>query len=384
MKGNSSESTSRFLIVMQGRGILIHSYVYNHLRRDAALLEDAKRSLDFLLTYFPQDDGWWAAEVTREGAIVEPFAGDPFGMYYGIEGMQELAWATDDRELARQSMELFKDLFAKVHNPRFVFGLGLGDPHEAQRGLHGANTFMMDLHIATQMLRRWDDAGVREIADRSVDAMMNHYYNEELGILNEYAYADFTKREEDVTKSNLGHGIEIMWMVMEEAMRRGDDELYREAKRRMRRHLDLGWDHIHGGISEWINVDKGCHDWGPASPRGSGLTFHGIGEYMHIKPLWAVNEAVVGCMIAIAHDGDAWAMDYLDACQHVLDEKFSLKPHGYPLHMMFCDRRISPGLVSVPRVPSSRRAWASFSRRIESGKPLASASWARAKFMASR
>lgn len=334
----------------QGRGIYFYCYVYNHLRKDPALLEASKKTLDFLLTYFPQDDGWWAEEVTRDGRVVRPFSGDPFGIYFGIEGMQELAWATDDRALAEEAKDLFKAHVRRVHDPAFTVSYGIGDPGE--RGVHGVNTYMLDLQICTAMLQRWPDAELEGICDAALDAIMNHYYNPDLGILNEYALPDFTKREEDVTKSNLGHGVEIMWMVMDEAIRRGDTALYEEAKERMRFHFELGWDHVFGGISEWMNVDHGCYDWGEISPRGSGLEgFHGIGEYLHIKPLWAVNEAVVGLLLAMRHSGEPWAADYLGRCQRVLDEKFSLRPHGYPLHLMFCDRRISY-IEEVSRKPN--------------------------------
>ncbi len=339
------ENTNKFHW-FQGRGVYIYSFIYNHLKKDEKLLDVAKKTTDFILRHYPQDNGWWAQEVDREGNVLVPFQGDPFGTYFAIEGMQELAAATGDRELLRQTVELFEAHFNRVHSPDFTFRIDLSNVHEPGRGLHGVNTYMVDLQIATEMLRRWDLPQVEVFAQKAVDAMMNHYYNAELGIMNEFAFFDFTKRPEDETKSNLGHGIEIMWIVMEEAIRRRDQELYDTAKQRMRYHLDLAWDHVYGGIAEWINIGHGCYEWPSVSPRGTNFTYQGIGEYKYIKPLWGLNEANVGLLNVLEHTGEFWALDYFNMSQRVIDEKFSLRRHGYPLHIMFADRQIT----FVPKV----------------------------------
>ena len=102
----------------QGRGLWLYSFLYNHFGGEARYLEIARRTMDFMLAHFPQPDGWWAAKVSREGRLVEPFQGDLYGMYFAAEGLQEYAWAARDERALDTARALLGKLWAHINRAR--------------------------------------------------------------------------------------------------------------------------------------------------------------------------------------------------------------------------------------------------------------------------
>jgi len=323
------------LLWFQGRGIWIYSFLYNHFDKDAKYLEVARKTKDFVLKHAPQPDGWWAEEFARDGRVKKPFTGDIYGMYFVAEGLQEYAWATQDDEVRESAFALVKKLFRYMDRPDFRF-MGTGDPGVRAQGL-----WMVNLRIATQILRRWKDPEIAAIADRCVDAVINQHYNPEIGLNNEMLNFDFSRPKGEEAKSLLGHSIETLWMIMDEADRRNDHKLWDICAERIHRHIEVGWDHVFGGLAQWINVDQGGYVWPPERPVGTDLEFEFTGEYQYMKPLWALNEIVVATLNVFERTGAEWTARFFGMAQDVIDQKFSMKKHGLPGYMLFGDRRMT-------------------------------------------
>ena len=152
----------------QGRGLWLYSFLYNHFGGEARYLEIARRTMDFMLAHFPQPDGWWAAKVSREGRLVEPFQGDLYGMYFAAEGLQEYAWAARDERALDTARALLGRLWAHINRP--------------DAGVRPQGIWMVTLLIATQMRRRWNFPEIAEMGDRALDAIVNRHYNPEIGL----------------------------------------------------------------------------------------------------------------------------------------------------------------------------------------------------------
>ncbi len=310
----------------QGRGLWTWSFLYNFFGRDEQALVVARRAKDFLVAHAPQPDGWWAQSFSREGRILEPFQGDLYGMYFAAEGLQEYAWASQDEEALRTALALLGRLWEHIHRPGF--------------GPRPQGLWMINLRIATQMLRRWREPLLEEIADQALEAILNRHFNPEIGLNNEWLAFDFSRLPGEETKCQLGHSVETLWMAMEEAERRGDEALWRLCAERIRRHLDVGWDHIYGGLAYWINVDQGGYRWPAEKLPGTDFQYQAVGEYNYLKALWAVNEVVIAALMIYLRTGEAWAARYLQLAQQTIDEKFSLARRGYLTYILFADRRI--------------------------------------------
>ena len=95
------------------------SHLYLHFGKNPRYLEVARKTCDFMLRYFPQDKERmrWATVVARDGTVVQGYDNDPFGCYFGIEGMFELAAAAGDEKLFAEALELYLRHYRFVRDP---------------------------------------------------------------------------------------------------------------------------------------------------------------------------------------------------------------------------------------------------------------------------
>jgi mannose/cellobiose epimerase-like protein (N-acyl-D-glucosamine 2-epimerase family) len=317
----------------QGRGIWSFSHLYLHFEKNPRYLEAARKTCDFMLRYFPQDKDKmrWATIVAKDGAVVKDYETDPFGCYFGIEGLFELAAAAGDEKLFSEALDLYLRHYRFVRDPKTIF-------MNHAPGTRGFNMEMADLEIATQVLRRRDIPEVRRIADECVAVIMDRFYDPEYKVFNELLDGSLNRIPSERTMVNPGHGIEVMWIVMDEADRRRDAALFDRAKARALDLLELGWDHVYGGVVTGINIGQGCFEWPALKPAGMTVEFHERGEYNYVKSHWSVSEVLIATLMAFERSGDEWAARYFSQAKDVIDRKLSLRSHGYPLHLLFTDR----------------------------------------------
>jgi mannose/cellobiose epimerase-like protein (N-acyl-D-glucosamine 2-epimerase family) len=319
----------------QGRAIWVYSFLYNHFGQNPTHLEIARKARDFLLNSAPQPDGWWAEEFARDGAVIRPFGGDLYGMYFAAEGLQEYAWAAHDDQSRDLAFELMKKLRRRIDEPDFLC------MDTAKRGQRTQGLWMVNLNTARQMVARWPDAQMQALLDEAMNNIIVHHYNPDIGLNNEVLNRDFGRPVDHATKCLLGHSVETLWMIAEEALRRGDGKLWDTCTDRIRRHLDVGWDHVFGGLSQWVNVDQGGYVWPEFTPVGTNLVFRSVGEYFYLKPLWALNEILIATLNIIEQTRAEWASRYFDMAHQLIEDKYSMKKHGQPGYMLFADRRMT-------------------------------------------
>jgi mannose/cellobiose epimerase-like protein (N-acyl-D-glucosamine 2-epimerase family) len=303
----------------QGRGVWAYSFLYNHFGRDPRHLEVARRAKDFLLRHFPQPDGRWAEAVSRQGRALQPFRGDLYGMYFAVEGLQEYACAAGDQQALEAALTLWRKLREQIDRP--------GAPPPPQ------GVWMVNLLIATQLLRRHRLPEAAEMADRALDAILNRHYNSATGLNSEV----LGQPELCV----FGHSIECLWMAMDEALRRGDQRLVELCSQRIGRHLEAAWDREFGGLAHAVCAGRPDYEWPAERPVETGLEFRERGEFHWMKTFWAVNEVQVAALMALEHAAAPWAADFFARARSAAEERFSLKPRGYPLYLLFTDRRFS-------------------------------------------
>ncbi|NWG12424.1 MAG: AGE family epimerase/isomerase [Acidobacteria bacterium] len=324
------------LLWFQGRAIWVYSFLYNHFDKDPHYLGIARKTREFVLRHARQPDGWWAEALARDGKVLRGFQGDVYGMYFVAEGLQEYAWAAGDEESYDLALGLVKRLYRHIQNPGVLL------PGAPGPGVRPQGVWMVNLNIATQMLRRRSDPEIEEIAERSVEAVVRRHHNPDIGLNNENLNFDFSRPKGEETKSLLGHSIETLWMVMEEALRKNDHALWDVCAERIRRHIEVGWDWVYGGLSQWVNVDQGGYEWPVERPVGTDLEFRFRGEYHYMKTLWSLNEILVACLNIFERTRAEWAARFFGMAQEVIDRRFSRRSYGQPGYMLFADRRMTP------------------------------------------
>lgn len=319
-------NTHKFLW-FQGRGIWVYSHLYNAFGRDSRWLDIARRAADFALEHVRQPDGSWARLVTREGAVLEAGDGsDTSGLLYMAEGLQELAAASGDDGARTLARELVIRAFRE----------GTRSESPARR----QGLWFVTVLVCTQMLKRWPDEELEEIARRSVDAIILHHHNPETRLNDEVIGRDLSRLPQEAGFTIFGHSIEALWMVLDEAVRRRDLPLIDCCAERMHRHLEVGWDRLFGGLIHAVHVNRGAFEWPPERPVGTAIELRFVGEYHYMKTFWSLAEVLVATLKVLEQRRAAWAVEYFERAQNDLDALFSLEPLGHPLYVLFTDRKV--------------------------------------------
>ena len=327
----------------QGRALWVYSFLYNHLGKNPQYLEVARKIKEFVFTHALQEDGWWAEELSREGKVLRPFSGDIEGMYFIVEGLQEYAVASGDDASREFASALLKKLFRYFNSPGFRYrGADFQYLWNSKQAVRPQGLWFLNLNIPTQMLLRSNDPEISAMTDHALDAIMNKHYHPDIGLNTEMLYFDFSRPPEEERKVRFGHSIEALWMAMDEADRRKDAALWRTCAERIHHHIEAGWDHVYGGLAQWVNVDQPCYRWPVETPPGTNVDLDFAGEYEYMKTLWGLNEMMIATLKVFERTGAEWAARYLGMAHAVMEEKFSQRKRGYPAgRMLFADRRMT-------------------------------------------
>ena len=307
----------------EGRGIWVYSFLYHHLDRNPEFIKIAQKSADFILKNRPSGTDFWTGSFTREG---EPIGkpGDIYGNLFIAEGLQELS----GNKGYEKYWEIAKDIVMKCvsvydsndYDYKVSYMYDPPPPLNAPRVL---GHWMVLLKLGTKMLEKRNDPDIKNIVQRSVDAIMKNHFNTSFNLMNEALNHDLTRAGGDYDLfSYTGHAIETLWMVMYEAVNRRDKELFNLAKDRFKRHIEVAHDDVYGGFFRSLdNIEKNT--------------------WKVDKVLWLQEEVLIGTMCVIEHSGDQWAKDwFLSAYKYVI-ENYPLRKHGFSLWLNQGDRKLT-------------------------------------------
>lgn len=310
----------------EGRGIWTYAFLFNHLTADERHLEAARRSLAFVIRHDPGDDGLWPLRYTREGTALEP--ADPrrdriYGDVFVAEGMAEFAVASGESAYFDRAREILFKCVRIYDSPSYYPRAGrhyLGQDSSPTPGCRILGHWMVLLRVATQMLRvQPGDAALLALADRCVGAILDQHLNPRFDLLNELLGHDGERIEPYDQLVYTGHAIELLWMVMDEADRRGDGDLWQRAADLFRRHVAVAWDDVYSGCFPSLrHIDRN--------------------EWVLDKPVWVQEEVLIGTLMAIERTGDAWAHDWFDRTHRYVRDHAVLRRHGFPLWDVATDR----------------------------------------------
>ncbi len=310
----------------EGRGIWVFSFLYNNLARDPRYLEVARRSIEFISKSRPDGEELWAKELTREGKPITSADGEIYGDLFIAEGLAEYSKATGQR----QYWDLARDLVLKCvrlydrSDYRPVIGRTyLGANASVFPGARIQGVWMVLIRVLTQMLEMRGDAEMEKIARRCVSAILNHHYNPEFGLINELLNHDLSRPANEYAQLvYTGHCIETLWMLMHEAVRLRDAKLFDKFASWFRRHVEVAWDDVHGGVFRNLqNVENNV--------------------WVLDKVLWAQEEVLIGSLFIFERTRAAWAKEMFERMYVYVRDKYPLREHGSPLWMYASDRKVT-------------------------------------------
>lgn len=302
----------------QGRGLWVYSYLYRHFGGDEHLAV-ARGTRDFLLRHGRDAKGAWVTGLDREGNVTAPAGNRGYENLFVAEGLQAYARATGDDEAMQVALDSYWSAMRIYEDPERLVDEGyIPRAYPGQRVL---GQHMVGILILSQLLEDDDDPRLRQEADRTVDAIVNRFWNPEYGLMNEALAHDYS-RPDDANEDfiYLGHGIETLWMMLVEAMRRRDRALFDTMAERFRRHIEVAWDDVYEGVFRGMHVH---------------------GAPLFDKVLWAQEEVLIGCMILMEHTELDWPWEWFGRVFDYVERKYSLKQYGHPLYITAGDRKVT-------------------------------------------
>ena len=286
----------------EGRGIWMYSFLYNNIEKKPRYLEIATQSKDFILKLLPKDGSYYISSFTKEGVPVGNVEGDIYGNLFVAEGLAEYSKALGDKRYFDQAKDIMLKAVARYDRPDFTYA------YKAENRLAGPRIlghWMILLSLSTQMLRQYPDTEIKALADRCVDAIMNHHLNPEFKLLNEALAHDMSPLTDPVASQygDIGHGCETLAFVMNYAVLTKDTNLFKRASAEFKRHVDIAWDDIYGGHFHVLD-NVSTNTW----------TLN--------KLRWLQEEILIGAMILIEHTGDEWALNCFARTEAYIREKY--------------------------------------------------------------
>lgn len=310
----------------EGRGIWVYAYLYNHLARDERYLNVARRSAAFILKARPVDGSLWPRRLTRDGRPLSRPDTAVYGALFVAEGLQELAHATGDRQYRVTAKRLILECVARYDGAEYEPSIGetyLGPGARPFPGARIQGVWMVLIRVITQMLARETDGELEAVADRCVEAVVRYHYHPQFRLINELLNHDLSRPDNEYAQLvYTGHAIETLWMLMQEAVRRKDQDLFALLPDRFRRHVDVAWDDVYGGVlRNLMHVDRNT--------------------WTLDKVLWAQEEVLVGSLLVYEHTGARWAKEMFERTLAYVEGTFPLARHGSPIWIYAGDRRVS-------------------------------------------
>jgi len=177
------------------------------------------------------------------------------------------------------------------------------DPHAARptgppitdaRGLHTQGHSMVTVDILTRMLARHEDDELAALQRKHVAHLVEDFWNPELGIQNEILNHDYARLPAAADHMFAGHSLETLWMLLAEALRLEDQQMFDEISGRIHRIVEMCWDYVFDG---WADEDFFVFA-DDDHPRGPSYD---------MKTMWSHTELMIACMMVLAHTSADWA-----------------------------------------------------------------------------
>jgi N-acylglucosamine 2-epimerase len=300
--------------VFEGRGIWTYSFLYNNFGRNPHFLEVARKSKDFVLKHQPKDDSFWIESFTREGVPISG-AGNIRSSLYIAEGLAEFSKASGEKQYLELAKKIILSLVAHYDRPDYTYGIVSdyklsGAPDILGPRVIGGH-WMPFLVTTSQFLEHDADPDIQKLADRCIDAIMKHHLNPDYGLLNECLNHDLSRPDNAWAQfAYLGHGMETSWMIMAEAVRRKDAELFKSASELFKRTVTVATDPVYGG--HFYSLDN--------------VSTH---TFKLNKNLWSQEEVLNGTMLLMEHTQDEWARERFSQTYAYIQAKFTHPEYAF-------------------------------------------------------
>ncbi len=285
----------------QARGIWVYSFLYNNFGKEKRFLEIAEKSRNFMVKNMYLGEGKWRESVDRQGnpvasTVSQGTSSDIYGSLFSSAGLIELYKAAGNRNDLDLALDSLRTSVNTYESPDYE---GIIVPGIDQKGLRTIGHSFMFVWNLTGLLDFYRDQQLEELQNEHINHIINDFWNPQYGINNENLFHDYTRIPGLESVMYAGHYLETLWMVLNEALRRQDRNLFNTVKSRIRRLIEMSWDYVFEGM--------GTEDYFVFSSDGKCQ-----GPEFDLKVMWAHTELLVATMMVLEHTGEAWAKEWYE------------------------------------------------------------------------
>ena len=321
-------------IASQGQALWAFSFLYNRFGKNERHLEIARQTRDFVISHMRAEGDDWYNTVSREGSEKGDISISITPMLTFADGLAEYALASGSDEDYSTVVDIIWAATRKYDNQLYQ-----GIPNNggiateiALDGFRSQEHSMLFIRLLSQFLSHRRNSRLETVLDEHIGYILNNFYNSQIGITNEYLQHDYTRVAGFEDYMHIENSVRAMWIIMLEAIRRGDRTLFTDAKNAHRRYLEIGWDYVFEGLgSRHFYVFD-----------GAGRTRERL--YSE-KSLSSHCDLLIGLMHAIEFTGEHWALDW---CNRISSYSMNTFKLDTPPYTQLADRFGRP--LDTPRV----------------------------------
>jgi len=292
----------------EGRGIWLYSFLYNHFGNDPGYLEIATKSKNFILKHLPPEEGFWISSFTKEGYPL-PGERDIFSNLYIAEGLAEYSKASGEIDYFNLAKKLLLQCATVYDKEDYEYA-----SEKSIKAPRVLNHWMIMLSNSTQMLNYKQDNEIELLAQRCVDAILNNHFNPDWQLLDMMLSHDLTRLpdSESAQKVSFGLGVQALWMILSEAVRKKDLILFDKAKKLFKRHIEVAKDKVYGG-----------YFW---SIENVSLNTFKLGKVLSLH-----DEILIGSLLLVEHQADQWALACFSETYNYIKNNFMKMDYVFPV-----------------------------------------------------
>lgn len=275
------------------RGVWVYANLYT-CKKEPAYLEKARKTLALLQQLSPDvTDHCYPWSYNRQGRDLKERSGDLYGNLFVAEAYIAYGEAVSEGRYLDQAKRLIMDALQQYAHPDYRYQMDYAPSDRPAFVPRVLGHWMIFLRLATSFLRVREDVDIQALADRCITELLEMHLHQESGLLLEVV-TDQTDPQSALWSDfvYLGHAIESLWMLMDEAVRRQDTALFQRAADTFQRHINVAWDPVYGGFFHSLESVRN----------------HRV---LTDKVLWAQHEALLGCLLLWEQTASPWAAEWV-------------------------------------------------------------------------
>jgi N-acylglucosamine 2-epimerase len=275
----------------QGRALWTFSALYHRVEKRAEWKDFADHIYNYLATHGRDAQGKWMYRLDAQGNVLE----HDISIYvdgFVLNGLAEYYAVTKHKPALHLALETYRNVSTRLKAPG-SYGVA---PYTIPQGMktHGvAMIFSFFFNHLGQVAQRPD---IQQHGLQLAHEILVHFYVPDKDAILEFVAIDGSPVDSPEGRACVpGHAIEAMWFLLSIFEQTNDTERMKMCCRLIRRHLQLAWDDVYGGLRLALDIDgQEPPFW--KNPEG--------------KPWWVQVEALVATAYVYAITGESWCLEW--------------------------------------------------------------------------